>query len=81
MSLATVQVFASYAELLGAQKVQVPLTQTATVEDVVVAIRRLPGGAQLPANLKIAINREFAAPHQPVNPHDELALIPPVAGG
>ena len=81
MSLATVQVFASYAELLGAHKVQIPLPPSATVDDVAAAVRDLPGGARLPVNLKIAVNREFAAPHQPVDPRDELALIPPVAGG
>ena len=81
MSLATVQVFASYAELLGAHKVQIQLPPGATVDDVAAAIRELPGGARLPADLKIAINLEFAAPRQPVDPRDELALIPPVAGG
>jgi molybdopterin converting factor small subunit len=27
------------------------------------------------------VNQRFAAPEQPVTPGDELALIPPVAGG
>jgi molybdopterin converting factor subunit 1 len=76
-----VQVFASYAELLGANTVQISLPERATVDDVVFAIRELPGGEALPGRLKIAVNREFATPHQPVGARDELALIPPVAGG
>jgi molybdopterin converting factor subunit 1 len=76
-----VQVFASYAELLGSSTVQISLPERATVDDVVSAVRELPGGEALPSQLKIAVNREFAAPHQPVRARDELALIPPVAGG
>jgi molybdopterin converting factor small subunit len=74
-------VFASFADLLGAPHVQIALPETATVDDVVAAIRDLPGGRLLPAHLRIAINRDFASPHQQVNPKDEIALIPPVAGG
>ncbi|HUQ98534.1 MAG TPA: MoaD/ThiS family protein [Gemmatimonadaceae bacterium] len=81
MSTATVQVFASYAELLGANTIQIVLPDGATVDDVVAAVRGTPGGESLPSQLKIAVNREFAGPHQPVSARDELALIPPVAGG
>jgi molybdopterin converting factor small subunit len=76
-----VQVFASYAEVLGANKVQIFLPERATVDDVVSAVRGLPGGERLPRQLKIAVNRTFSTPHQPVGARDELALIPPVAGG
>jgi molybdopterin converting factor subunit 1 len=81
VSLATVQVFASFADLLGAQQVEIALPEAATVDDVLAAVRELPGGRNLPGQLRIAINRDFASPHQSVNPKDELALIPPVAGG
>jgi molybdopterin converting factor subunit 1 len=76
-----VQVFASYAELLGAHQVQIALPETATVDDVVSAVRKLPGGRSLPPQLKVAINRAFATAHQTVEMSDEIALIPPVAGG
>ena len=81
MSLATVHVFASYADLLGANKIRISLPDPATVDDVVAAVRDLPGGRSLPRQLKIAVNQEFATPHQSVGPRDEIALIPPVAGG
>jgi molybdopterin converting factor small subunit len=81
VSLATVQVFASFAELLGAHQVQIALPERATVDDVVSAVRELPGGHSLPPQLKVAINRGFATAHQPVDVTDEIALIPPVAGG
>jgi molybdopterin converting factor subunit 1 len=76
-----VQVFASYAELLGANQVQIALPEKATVDDVVAAVRQLPGGSTLPLQLKVAINRGFATPHQSVKAADEIAIIPPVAGG
>jgi molybdopterin converting factor subunit 1 len=81
VSLATVQVFASYAEILGATKIQIYLPERATIDDVVTAVRALAGGQALPTQLKIAVNQEFATAHQTVGPRDEIALIPPVAGG
>jgi molybdopterin converting factor subunit 1 len=76
-----VQVFASYADLLGANQVQISLPERATVDDIVTAVRALPGGHGLPPQLKVAINRGFATPHQSVDAGDEIAIIPPVAGG
>jgi molybdopterin converting factor small subunit len=76
-----VQVFASYADLLGASEIRILLPDNATVDDVVTAVRELPGGLSLPPQLKVAINRSFATPHQAVGAADEIALIPPVAGG
>jgi len=81
VSLATVQVFASYADLLGANQIHISLPESATVDDVIAAVRELPGGKGLPPQPRVAVNRGFAVPHQRVNPADEIALIPPVAGG
>ncbi|MCB9744981.1 MAG: MoaD/ThiS family protein [Alphaproteobacteria bacterium] len=31
--------------------------------------------------LRVAVNGEYARPQDPIGPDDEVALIPPVAGG
>ena len=48
MSTVTVQLFASYADLLGAPTVELPLTPGTTVKDLLYRIRSLPGASSLP---------------------------------
>jgi molybdopterin converting factor subunit 1 len=81
VSTVTVQLFASYADLLGAPTVELPLTPGTTVQDLVQRIRSLPGASSLPAAPRVAVNRSFATSGQIIDPSDEIALIPPVAGG
>jgi molybdopterin converting factor small subunit len=76
-----VQLFASYAELLGAPTVELPLAPGSTVRDLLSSIRSLPGASSLPKSPRIAINRSFASSDQLIEACDEIALIPPVAGG
>jgi molybdopterin converting factor small subunit len=77
----TVQLFASYADLLGAPTVELPLTPGTTVQDLLRRIRSLPGASSLPSATRVAINRIFAPSDQLIEQSDEIALIPPVAGG
>ena len=81
MSTVTVQLFASYADLLGAPTVELPLTPGTTVKDLLQRLRSLPGASSLPPSPRVAVNRSFAASDQLIEPSDEIALIPPVAGG
>jgi len=81
VSTVTVQLFASYAELLGAPAVELPLTPGTTVRDLIYRIRSLPGASSLPNAPRVAVNRSFAASDQLIQANDEIALIPPVAGG
>lgn len=81
MTAQTVLLFARYAEVLGAAEVEVELPVAPTVADLIEALRRLPGGALLPERPFVAINRERARPDQPVLPSDEVAVLPPLAGG
>jgi molybdopterin converting factor small subunit len=77
----TVLLFARYAELLGAESVDVTLEDGATVADLVAALRALPGGASLPAIPLVAV-AHAKADFDTVLPRDaELALLPPLAGG
>ena len=81
MSTVTVHLFASYADMLGAPTVELPLTPGTTVQDLLQRLRSLPGAATLPPAPRIAVNRTFATGEQLIAPSDEIALIPPVAGG
>jgi molybdopterin converting factor small subunit len=81
VSTVTVQLFASYADLLGAPTVDLPITPGTTVNDLLHSLRSLPGASSLPPAPRVAINRSFASADQLVSSSDEIALIPPVAGG
>ena len=73
--------FASYADAFGARQLDVPLVAPCTVRDVVQALRALPGGARLPTTPLVAVNHVWVGLDTAVAPGDEVAVIPPVAGG
>ena len=77
----TVLLFASYADALGGGTVELPLERGATVGDVVASLSRLPGAERLPPRPLVAVNQALASYDQPVAAGDEVAVIPPVAGG
>jgi molybdopterin converting factor subunit 1 len=81
VSTVTVQLFASYAESFGSPTLELPLKSGSTVADLVKSLRLLPGASILPSSPRVAVNRKFAAADQLVDAGDEIALIPPVAGG
>jgi molybdopterin converting factor small subunit len=73
--------FASYADALGRAEVEVEVPEPATVADCVAAVRALPGMEVVPPTPGVAVNWRYARPDQAVTASDEVALIPPVAGG
>ena len=74
--------FARYAELVGRSSATIDLPTPATVADVVGRVRRdLPGGAGLPAVPLAALNATHTNLDAPVADGDEVALLPPIAGG
>ena len=77
----TVLLFASYADQLGSASLPMELSPGATVGDVLADLRRRPGGHLLPANPLVAVNQRYANADTAVAAGDEVALIPPVAGG
>jgi molybdopterin converting factor subunit 1 len=77
----TVLLFASYADALGASSLAVDLPGEATVADLLEDLRRRPGAELLPAAPLVAVNQRYASATSRVQPGDEVALIPPVAGG
>ncbi len=79
--LITVRFFASYADHLGVARTELALDAGSRVRDVIASISSLPGAQALPQNPRVAVNYVFAAPDTVLAPGDEVAFIPPVAGG
>jgi molybdopterin converting factor subunit 1 len=76
-----VRLFASFAELFGAPKLKVTLAPGSTVAELASAIHSLPGGGLLPKKLVVAVNQSYVPSGTVLVAGDEIALIPPVAGG
>ena len=74
--------FASYRDLLGTRELSVELTDGATVADLVDELRgRGAPFDALPAEPAVAVNRTYALHDEVLGSGDEVAFIPPVAGG
>ncbi|MGQ0640629.1 MAG: MoaD/ThiS family protein [Gemmatimonadaceae bacterium] len=76
-----VLLFASYADALGTRSLSVTLPQGARVRDALEYVRALPGADRLPPAPLVAVNAEYAPLDQSLSAGDEIAFIPPVAGG
>ena len=77
----TTLLFASYAEAFGSDAVDLDLVAGSTIADAVSELRSRPGGASLPSSPLVALNLVYADASHVLQDGDELALIPPVAGG
>ena len=77
----TVLLFASYADALGVSQLALPVRDGTTVRDVLVALRLRPGADRLPLRPLVAVNQRYATEGDLVRAGDEIAVIPPVAGG
>ena len=76
-----VLLFASYADAIGASRVAIELPADATVGDVLARVRQMASGKRVPERPMIAVNKRYARDDQRVSSTDEVAVIPPVAGG
>ncbi|MDH5758647.1 MAG: MoaD/ThiS family protein [Gemmatimonadota bacterium] len=74
--------FAAYRDLLGTSTLDVELPEGASVSDLVVTLRArgAPFDA-LPEEPAVAVNRSYAPMGRSLAEGDEVAFIPPVAGG
>jgi molybdopterin converting factor small subunit len=77
----TVLLFASYADALGKSSMQLDVAPGSTVRDVLGALAAMPGGDRLPPRPLVAINEEYASATTELHGGEEVAVIPPVAGG
>ena len=74
--------FAAYRDLLGTSSLSVDLPEGATVADLVRELRgRGAPYTSLPSEPAVAVNRAYALHTERLRAGDEVAFIPPVAGG
>lgn len=79
--LITVRLFASYAEAAGTDQVALELPAGSTAADCLAALRARVPSDRLPPKPLIAVNHRYSRLDQALGEGDEVALIPPVAGG
>lgn len=78
----TVRLFAQYAELVGVEEMKLALEPPATVAQAIARLRQdLPRGGLLPERPLVAVNLRHVSGDQPLGDGDEVALLPPLAGG
>ena len=74
--------FASYRDLVGTGEISVELPASATVAELVEHLRTTVGPLRaLPPAPAVAINMTYAPLSACLEDGDEVAFIPPVAGG
>lgn len=76
-----VRLFARYAELFGGAVVTVDVAEPVTVGAVIERLRAVPAGVHLPPKPLVAVNLTHARFADPLAPGDEVAVLPPLAGG
>lgn len=75
----TVLLFGSYRDLAPDRRLEMALRPGDTVVDLLGAIERRVG--PLGPSPAVAVNRVYAPKDRVLAPDDEVALLPPVAGG
>lgn len=73
--------FATYADALGFDSVELTFEPPACVGDVLDRLRALPGGERLPPKPMCALNLTHVRFDALLSGGDELAVLPPLAGG
>lgn len=76
-----VLLFASYADALGASELALELPAGARVRDVLSKVKEMAMGKRIPDKPLVAVNQKYAREDQAIGAADEVAIIPPVAGG
>ena len=78
----TVLFFAAHRDLVGASDASIDLPDGATVSTLLATLRAQGGDwERLPESASVAVNRKYADGETVLQDGDEVALIPPVAGG
>lgn len=73
--------FGVYGELAGGRERASELSAGSRVGDLVETLRSEAGHHWLPERVVVAVNQRYADPATALADGDEVALIPPVAGG
>ena len=73
--------FAAYRDLIGADELEFELPEGSTVGALIEILRTRAGEGRLPPSLVVAVNQDYAPIDTVLHDGDEVAFIPPVAGG
>ncbi len=74
--------FARYAEILGRTELELEISSCSTVADAVERVRSdVDGGSGLPEQPLVARNQQHVKLDCLIEDGDELAFLPPLAGG
>ncbi len=76
-----IRLFASYAEAAGRAELDLSLAAGATAADALAAVRREAWASRLPPSPAVAVNQRYTGSGVALHDGDEVAIIPPVAGG
>ncbi len=78
----TVLLFAAVREVVGASEITLALDGASTASSLLsVLCERFPALTPYVPSLRVAVNGAYVGPDDPVRAGDEVAIIPPVAGG
>lgn len=72
--------FARFRELAGTARREMEVPPGTSVEGLLRRLRE-EEGLDLPGSTAVAVNRSYAAPETELAEGDEVAIVPPVAGG
>lgn len=73
--------FASYADVFGRGRMEMEVPNGSTVGELLRHLHSLDPERRLPPAPLVAVNERYARPDQVLRHGDEVAVIPPVAGG
>jgi len=73
--------FGVYGDLAGSREGTAEVPPGGTVSDLVGVLRRSRGLDWIPERVVVAVNQTYAKSDTALSDGDEVALIPPVAGG
>jgi molybdopterin converting factor small subunit len=77
-----VLLFGSYGDWMGQESLDLTFEGSATVADLVHKVRAIrPGGERIPTRPLAAVNAAHSPMDTPLHDGDEVALLPPLAGG
>lgn len=77
----TALLFASYADVFGRSRMEMEVANGSTVGDLLRHLHTLDPEQRLPPAPLVAVNERYARQDHVLRPGDEVAVIPPVAGG
>lgn len=74
--------FALYREVVGKSELELEVEEGITVARLIKRLEQeFPQLKEFSENLIVAVNAEYVERDYPLQPGDEVALVPPVSGG